>query len=74
MSDGATYILSPKGNYTEFGDFMLKLVAEVSGHGASEGYWLCSCETYVYKYLERRRELFFFFFEIKQCLTCNILN
>ena len=34
MSDGTTYILSPKGNYTEFGDFMLKLVAEVSGHGA----------------------------------------
>ena len=40
------------GKYVDFRDFTLKLIAEV--HGASEGYWLCTCETEVHKFLETR--------------------
>ena len=59
MSDRTTYTLSPKGNYTELGDFVLKLVAEVSGHGASEGYWLCSSKP-MFINISKEGESYFF--------------
>ena len=52
MEDGSTYILTHSGTYAEFGDFALKFIGEVDGN--NEGFWLCTCETYVHKYLERR--------------------
>ena len=61
LSDGTMYNLILNGKYSEFGDFLLKLIAEVSGHGAPEGYWMCTCGTYVHKHLQRRHELFISF-------------
>ena len=51
MSEGKTYVRNGS-KFVEFGDFTLKLIAEV--YGGPESYWLGACKTAVHRFLETR--------------------
>ena len=48
VKEGRTYAREDEPEWEEFGDFVLKLIAEISEQGrTSEGYWLCQCSSVV---------------------------